>query len=163
MNKAVFLDRDGVINDDTGHYYIFKPKHFKLNIDILESVKLLNSNNYKVIVITNQGGISKNEYSHTDVAKVHSKLLDLFINSGGEITDIYYCPHHSNLEACICRKPDSLMIEKAISIHNIDISKSYFIGDNERDFLAGKKAGLKSFKIKTNSSILKLCKQIVKE
>ena len=51
MNKAVFLDRDGVINDDTGHYYIFKPKHFKLNIDILESVKLLNSNNYKVIVI----------------------------------------------------------------------------------------------------------------
>ncbi len=163
QNKAIFLDRDGVVNNDTGHYYIYKPDDFVFNKDIIEVLSILKKNNFLTILITNQGGIAKKKYSFNDVELVHKKMQDELLQNNAEFTDIYYCPHHSDIEKCLCRKPDSLMIEKAIAKYNIDITKSYFIGDKQTDIEAGEKAGLKSFKIEKNTSILSIIKKIIYE
>ncbi len=149
-NKAVFLDRDGVINNDVGHYYIYKKEHFKLNENVILNLKKIQENGFLLIIISNQGGISKGIYEKKDVEKVHNFLKKIFEKNGIFLKEIYYCPHHNDFENCICRKPDSLLLEKAISRFNIDVSKSYFVGDSERDIIAGKKVGLKTIKIEKN-------------
>ncbi|TRX70885.1 D-glycero-beta-D-manno-heptose 1,7-bisphosphate 7-phosphatase [Carboxylicivirga sp. M1479] len=160
-NKAVFIDRDGVINNDEGHYYIYKTKDFKINNGIVEGLQLLQKAGYKLFIITNQGGIAKGEYSEDDVEKVHGYFLGEMFDEDIRITDIYYCPHHSDIEACDCRKPSPGMILQAIDEHQIDKSKSFLIGDSDRDIEAGEAACLKQcFKIESNSSIVSICKQI---
>ncbi|MBS2212884.1 HAD family hydrolase [Carboxylicivirga mesophila] len=161
--KAVFIDRDGVINNDEGHYYIYKIKDFKLNEGIIEGLKLLQNAGYKLFVITNQGGIAKGEYTEDDVEMVHGHFLQLMFDNDIRITDIYYCPHHDSVEPCDCRKPQPGMIIQAIEEHQIDKSQSYLIGDSERDIEAGKAAGLKQcFLIDKNSSIIPVCQTIIK-
>jgi D,D-heptose 1,7-bisphosphate phosphatase len=157
--KAVFLDRDGVINNGD-LYYTYKVQDFIFIPDIFEALYLLQEKGFLLFVITNQGGISKGVYTHEDVRLVHQYMLDSFKKKNIDIQEVYYCPHHDSIEKCICRKPDSGNIEKAIARFNIDISQSYMIGDSERDILAGKKAGLKTFKIEKNDSILQICQQI---
>lgn len=162
MNKAVFIDRDGVINNDEGHYYIYKTKDFKLNIGLIEGLQLLQSNCFKIIVVTNQGGVAKGEYTEAEVATVHNYFLELMQKEGIEISAIYYCPHHDKVMNCTCRKPKPGMILQGIKEHNIDVQNSYLIGDSPRDIEAGEKAGLKQcFKIEANHSILPICKTIV--
>jgi D-glycero-D-manno-heptose 1,7-bisphosphate phosphatase len=153
MQKAIFIDRDGVINNDTGHYYIYKPEHFVLNNGLVEVLQKWQQKGYIFIVITNQGGIARGTYTKGDVEKVHSKFLSLMGENNINITEIYYCPHHNKFEKCICRKPDSLLFEKAIARFNIDIKKSYMIGDSVKDIEAAKKVGLKAVKIDTNESL----------
>ena len=162
-NKALFIDRDGVINNDVGHYYIYKENDFVLNNGIIEGLLKIQKHNYLIIVITNQGGIAKKKYSNIDVELVHHKMIREFSNNGIIITDIFYCPHHSDLEKCLCRKPDSLLIEKAIARYNIDVKKSFLIGDKESDINAGKKVGIQSYIVKKNTSILPIIKQILNE
>lgn len=162
MNKAVFIDRDGVINNDEGHYYIYKPKDFRLNEGILQGLKLLQDAGYKLIVITNQGGIAKGQYTEDNVEMVHGHFLQVMFDNGIRITDIYYCPHHDSVEDCDCRKPKPGMILQAIDEHNIDPKQSYLIGDSPRDIEAGERAGLKQcFQIESNHSILPVCQTII--
>lgn len=164
MNKAVFIDRDGVINNDEGHYYIFKPKDFKLNYDIVEGLKSLQNAGYKLIIITNQGGIAKGEYSEDDVERVHGHFLQEMFDNDIRITDIYYCPHHHTVEECDCRKPKPGMILQAMDEHDIDPKQSYLIGDSPRDIEAGSAAGLKQcYKIEANTSILPACNSILEQ
>ena len=160
MQKAVFLDRDGVINNGD-LYYTYKTEDFKFNPDVFEALSLLVKHDYLLIVITNQGGIAKGIYTHKNVQSLHNYMIDELQKQQIRITEVYYCPHHDSIEKCICRKPDSGNIEKAIARFRIDVSKSYMIGDSERDILAGKKAGLKTFKIEKNESILAICKEII--
>jgi len=162
-NKAVFIDRDGVINNDEGHYYIYKKKDFKINPGIIEGLQLLQAAGFKLFVITNQGGVAKGEYTEDDVEIVHGHFLQTMFDNDIRITDIYYCPHHSDIEACDCRKPQPGMILQAMEEHQIDEKQSYLIGDSDRDIEAGKAAGLKQcFKIESNSSILPACETIIK-
>ncbi|MCT4587986.1 MAG: HAD family hydrolase [Carboxylicivirga sp.] len=163
-HKAVFIDRDGVINNDEGHYYIHKVKDFKLNDGIIEGLKKLQDAGYKLFVITNQGGVAKGEYSEDDVERIHGHFLQIMFDNDIRITDIYYCPHHDSLEACDCRKPQPGMILQAIDEHQIDASKAYLIGDSERDIQAGEAAGLKQcFLIDKNTSILPVVDTIIKQ
>ena len=162
MNKAVFIDRDGVINNDSNHYYIYKIEDFNINTGIIDALKILVKNGYLLIGITNQGGISKNIYTKTDVEVVHDFFNKTMLNNSIEFSEIYYCPHHSDIENCLCRKPNSLMLEKAIARFNIDVTKSFLIGDSSRDIEAGKKVGLTCFKINANENILPICESIVK-
>ena len=163
-NKAVFIDRDGVINNDEGHYYIYKVKDFKLNNGIIEGLKMIQEVGFKLFVITNQGGVAKGEYTEDDVERVHGHFLQMMFDNDIRITDIYYCPHHDAVEECDCRKPKPGMILQAIDEHQIDKENSFLIGDSERDILAGEAAGLKQcFLIKTNSSILPVCESIIKQ
>jgi D-glycero-D-manno-heptose 1,7-bisphosphate phosphatase len=160
MNKAVCIDRDGVINSDEGHYYIFKTKDFKINDGIIPSLKMLQDAGYLLIIISNQSGIAKGIYSRSDTDKVHDFLIKILKNEKINITEIYYCPHHPDQGRCICRKPDSLMLEKAIARFDIDVNKSYLIGDSERDIEAAVKAGLKGIKVDKNSNIYNVCLSI---
>lgn len=154
MNKAIFIDRDGVINSDIGHYYIFKPEDFVLNDGIVDALKAFQNAGYMLIVISNQGGVDKGQYTCNDVDKVHQKMCDLLQRKGVVITAIYYCPHHTDIQKCLCRKPLNLNIEKAIARFGIDRNSSWMIGDSPRDIRAGKSSGLHTLKINSNENLL---------
>jgi D-glycero-D-manno-heptose 1,7-bisphosphate phosphatase len=153
MNKAIFFDRDGVINDETGHYYITHPKDFILNRGVIELLKWLKSEGFLLIIITNQGGISRGFYTKQDTMLIHSRMVELLNKNGIVIDEIYYCPHHPENERCICRKPDTVQIEKAITRFSINPEESFFVGDRDTDIEAGKKAGLKTIQVKTNQDM----------
>jgi D-glycero-D-manno-heptose 1,7-bisphosphate phosphatase len=160
MNKAIFLDRDGVINRERGEYTFLKDD-FILTAGLIDALKILIEKGYLLIVITNQGGIAKDIYSFYDVENIHNYLKTTLEKEDIKLTEIYYCPHHPDLGKCLCRKPGSLMLEKAIARFNIDASKSYFIGDNDRDIEAGIGAGVQTIKIESNSSLSAITNQIV--
>jgi len=160
MKKVIFLDRDGVINSDVGHYYIYKPEDFVINQGIIEGLQILKSQGFEFVVISNQGGISRGTYTKNDVELVHAKLRKELAIHQISLLEIYYCPHHSDLEKCLCRKPNSLMIEKAAARFQINLSQSFFIGDNQKDMQAAKNAGVKGILIESNQSILSILPQI---
>lgn len=159
MRKVIFLDRDGVINFEPGDY-TFEVDKFDIIDGLFEALKILKEKGYQFIVITNQGGISKQIYNHSDVNSVHLYMQECFTQAGIDLLDIYYCPHHAVNEKCICRKPDSLMLEKAVARYNIDKSKSYFIGDSRRDVLAAEKVGITAIQINVNDSLKNYLTQI---
>jgi D-glycero-D-manno-heptose 1,7-bisphosphate phosphatase len=158
MKRVVFLDRDGVINFEPDDY-TYEVSKFRILDGLFEGVHALKERGYEFIVITNQGGISKGIYNHTDVISVHDYMQSKFAEAGIELLDIYYCPHHAVNEKCICRKPDSLMLEKAIARYNVDKSDAYFVGDSRRDVLAAEKAGIKGIKIEKNDSLFNYIEQ----
>jgi D-glycero-D-manno-heptose 1,7-bisphosphate phosphatase len=151
MNKAVFLDRDGVINVERG--YTSTLEDFKILPDVFEVLQLFQQKGYLLIVISNQGGIAKGLYSIADVEVLHSFMTKEMKKNNITLTEIYYCQHHPDVTHCICRKPDSLFVEKALARFNIDAGKSYFIGDKERDIQAAEKGGVKGILIQANSSL----------
>lgn len=158
-SKAVFLDRDGVINDGT-LYYTYRPADFTLNPGVTEGLRLLQDAGYKLIVVTNQGGIAKGEYSDADVAATHAYMLQLLADAGIYIDGVYYCPHHSDVAPCSCRKPAPGLILSAIAEHGIDPATSILIGDSRRDIEAAEAAGVAGIKISKNENILPYCQQI---
>ncbi len=162
IHKAVFIDRDGVINSDEGHYYIYRVEDFKLNPDLPQALKLLADNGFILVVVTNQGGVAKGEYTLEDVEKVHNHLRKLLATEDVELDAIYVCPHHHSIAPCECRKPSPFMILKGLNEFDIDPKRSFMIGDSTRDIEAGEAAGLREcFKVPKNTSILDVCKLIV--
>ncbi|MGJ3235070.1 D-glycero-alpha-D-manno-heptose-1,7-bisphosphate 7-phosphatase [Marivirga sp.] len=150
VNKCVFLDRDGVLNTERGEY-TFQIKDFEIIDHVKEALELLKEDGYLLIVITNQAGIAKGLYKREDVAKCHEYLQT---ETGDLIDDIYFCPHHPTTTESLLRKPDSLMIEKAMAKWDIDPDKSFLIGDSFRDLDASENAGVRGIlvgdKEKTN-------------
>lgn len=149
MNKAIFLDRDGVINKDNANY-TYRVEDFILLDGVLDVLQILRDKGYLFIVITNQAGIARNVYTHNDVARVHEFLLAKLSEQSILVSEIYYCPHYTETGNCICRKPDSLLIEKALARFSIDAAQSYFIGDRNRDIEAAAKAGVRGIKVDTD-------------
>ncbi len=144
--KAAFLDRDGVINEDYG--YVHQIEAFKFCEGALEGLKLLKSQNYLLIIVTNQSGIDRGLFSEFDYKKLTKQYLKKLSEKGLNIDAIYHCPHHPNyseeiFKYCNCRKPKPGMILDASKEFNIDLSNSIIIGDSERDLKAGKNAGIK--------------------
>jgi len=162
MSKAVFLDRDGVINKELGHY-CEKVEDFEILQDVGKAIKVLKEAGFLVIIISNQGGIAKVLYTEDDVNAMHKKLCDYLSNFGTTIDDFYFCPHHDSISKCLCRKPNSLMIEKAMAVYDINPAQSYMIGDGKRDIEAAERAGIKGILIESNSGILEICKKIASE
>lgn len=159
MKKAVFLDRDGVINAERGDY-TWKKSDFVFNPDIKEALQQLKHKGFLLIIITNQGGIAKKIYSNQEFLDLTQWMLDKLNASEPLITDFYYCPHHPQTGLCLCRKPLSLLIERAVSRYQIDPSLSFMIGDQDRDVEAAEKLGIKSIKIRSNSSLLAILEEI---
>jgi D-glycero-D-manno-heptose 1,7-bisphosphate phosphatase len=158
MKKAVFLDRDGVINCETA-YYVFEKEKLKFTPDLFDFLKKI-QDQYILVIISNQGGIAKELYTKKQANNFNHHLIAELEKEGIQISEIYYCPHHNEIEPCLCRKPDSLLLEKAIARFNIDIKSSYFIGDSTRDMEAGNKIGLNTIKVDKDSSLMKIINQI---
>ncbi len=151
-NKAVFLDRDGVLIRERGDY-TWLLEDVTINEGVEESLKTLSDAGFLLIVISNQSGISKGLYNKQEADYIHLHLERNFNLKGIKILEYYYCPHHPSVSNCICRKPDSLLLEKAMARFRINPAKSWFIGDADRDMEAGKKAGVQTFKLDVNASL----------
>ncbi|WP_251621505.1 D-glycero-alpha-D-manno-heptose-1,7-bisphosphate 7-phosphatase [Odoribacter lunatus] len=159
--KAVFLDRDGTLNSDEGHYYIYKPEDFVFNPGVIEGLKRLQKAGFLLFVVTNQGGIAKGIYTHEDVKRVHDYMCSILANHGVSIDKIYYCPHHESVESCICRKPSPYMINQAIEEFGIDKNQAWMIGDGKRDVEAAEAAGIKAILIQKNQNLIPAIEQIL--
>lgn len=151
MMKAVFLDRDGVINVERG--YTHRLEDFVILPDLIEVLQLLQKKGYLLVIVSNQSGIAKGLYKQSEVEILHKFMADEFIKNGITLSEIYYCIHHPDVSKCICRKPDSLFVEKALARFDINAEQSYFIGDKERDIEAAEKAGVKGILIEANISL----------
>jgi len=155
-NKAIFLDRDGVLNKERGTY-TFRIEDFYIEKGVIEALEKFKKIGYLLIVVTNQGGIAKGLYNKSDVKKCFQYLQK---ESNYLIDAHYYSPYHDLFSDSLSRKPDSLMIEKATAKFNIELQSSWIIGDSERDILAGEKKGLRGVLItkqakKKSSAMLK--------
>ncbi|MEO6851226.1 MAG: HAD family hydrolase [Mucilaginibacter sp.] len=152
-NKAVFLDRDGVLNKEMGDY-VCRLEDFQVLEQNIEPLKILKDKGYLLIVATNQGGLAKGWYTESELGKMHAHLKDVYAKHGVEFTDIFYCPHHPNFTGeCDCRKPKPGLLLRGIEKYNIDPAQSYFIGDRERDVEAGTAAGVKGILINSDQPI----------
>ncbi len=153
MKKAIFLDRDGVIINNREQYYIWKTEQMHLVDGIAENLQMLVLKGFQIFIVTNQGGISKGLYSRKDIQHLHQELTETFRKNQVEISEIACCPHHPEVEKCLCRKPGSLMIDKLIAKHGISKEGSYFIGDSETDMEAAKNAGIRGIRIIPNQNM----------
>lgn len=160
-NKAVFLDRDGVLNRELGRY-VCGPEDLEILPGVPEALKSFREKGYLLVVITNQAGIAKGLYSHETLQRMHEKLEGELGRAGVRLDAIYYSPQHPDYSGrSLCRKPGSLMLEKAMARFCIDASRSCFIGDRERDMQAAAAAGVKGILIPSNSSLLKVVEQVL--
>jgi D-glycero-D-manno-heptose 1,7-bisphosphate phosphatase len=154
MNKAVFLDRDGVINRKGTGYYIYRIEDFYFNEGVKEALGYFISVGYILIIITNQGGIARGIFSKTQLEELHKHMVQQLAESDIRITGIYYCPHHPDVSSCLCRKPGTLLFEQAIQKFDIDPEASFMIGDSEIDIQAAEKLGIKGILIPTNGNMM---------
>lgn len=149
--KAVFLDRDGVINQKPPeHDYVKNWTEFKFIPGIEELIKKVNLKGYLVIVITNQRGIARGLVAEKTIQKIHRKMISELKKKGAIIDAVCYCPHNIE-EKCKCRKPKPGMILKAAKDFNIDLKRSILIGDDKNDIIAGNKAGCKTIFLRNHN------------
>ena len=139
--KTIFLDRDGVINKEVN--YLYKIDDFEFTDGIFDVCLYFLNLGYKIIIITNQSGISRGYYNHSDYQKVTQWMLDQFKYKNINILDVFHCPHGPD-STCDCRKPKPGMFLKAKDKHNTDMEKSWLIGDNEIDVIAANEAGIEN-------------------
>jgi D,D-heptose 1,7-bisphosphate phosphatase len=144
--KALFLDRDGIVNIDYGH--VFKKEDFIFVDGIFELCKFFQDNGYLIFIVTNQAGIAKNYYDENDFKILTEWMLKEFSKNGINISDVYYCPHHPTegngkyLQKCYCRKPAPKMLTDIQEKYKISLKNSILIGDKETDIEAGERAGI---------------------
>ena len=142
LKKALFLDRDGVINVD--HDYVHKAEEFEFIDGIFELCKYYQNLGFMIFVITNQSGISRGYYSEDDFSKLSSWMISEFARHSVDVKKVYHCPHHPDTSGeCSCRKPHAGMLLDAKEEFDVDLENSVLVGDRERDIEAGIKAGLK--------------------
>lgn len=149
MKKALFLDRDGVINREIGDY-ICTPEDFEFNPGVLAFLKEVTALGYHLVIITNQGGIAKGLYSASTYAAITQKMLTGLASVGVVPDAVYHCPHHPDFGRCLCRKPAGLLIQKALARFKYDASQCFMLGDQERDVEAANAAGIAARKIISN-------------
>lgn len=148
MVKAVFLDRDGIVNIDKR--YVHRKEEFEFTDGIFELCKFFQERNFLIFVITNQAGIGRGYYTEDDFSVLTDWMKNRFKENGILITDVYYCPHHPKNGIgkykidCECRKPNPGMILEIAEKHSVDLSSSVLIGDKTSDIEAGISAKIKN-------------------
>lgn len=139
--KSIFLDRDGVLNIDTG--YTYKINDFIPTPHVIEGLKTLTDCGYLLFIITNQSGIGRGHYAETDMHRFHAYMLNYFSTFGITIEEIYFCPHTPE-DGCDCRKPSTKFIIEAEKKYNVDLENSFVIGDRDTDMRMAHAVGVKS-------------------
>ena len=147
MNRALFLDRDGVINEDQEDY-VKSWEEFRFIKGVRQALKKIHQAGISVVVITNQSVIGRGIITEADLSALHVRMLGTIKKAGGEILKIYYCPHHPDAH-CQCRKPRIGMLKKAAREFNLDLKKCLFVGDALKDIQAGKRAGCRTLLVQT--------------
>ena len=167
MKKSFFFDRDGVIN--INKRYIHKNSDFIIFPGVEKAIKYLNDKNFIVIIITNQSGIGRGIYSENKFFEIQNILNRKLAKHNAKINDVFFCPHHPKYglgkfkKNCLFRKPNNMMMEKAINKWGIDRKKSFMIGDQMSDLMCAKKSNIKFFfkeKINLYYQIKKILKNI---
>jgi D,D-heptose 1,7-bisphosphate phosphatase len=152
-HRAIFLDRDGTINEEVG--YLDDLDKLKIIPEAFEAVRLINAAKMKAVIITNQAGVARGLFTEDFVKAVNKYLHAEFLKENALIDAFYYCPHHPTegnapyRRGCDCRKPAPGMLFQAAREMNIDLTRSYIIGDRYNDMEAGKKVGVKGILVKT--------------
>lgn len=143
MVNCVFLDRDGVLNEELG-FQVTSFDQFVIQKGVAESLKRLKASGFLLIVVTNQSGIAKGTYDEGFVMQCHHAIQEVSDNA---LDDIYFAPGYDSVSKSLSRKPGSLMLERAIAKHEINVTTSWMIGDRESDMIPAKKMGLKTIQI----------------
>jgi D-glycero-D-manno-heptose 1,7-bisphosphate phosphatase len=147
MNKAAFLDRDGVINRRAPEGdYITRWEELKFLPGVAEAIGLLNRSGFLVIMVTNQRCVAKGITTLAEVKALHHKMCAELALAGAQVDEVYCCPHDT-APPCDCRKPEPGMLLEAAQVHGITLAESWMIGDSESDIQAGRKAGCKTVRI----------------
>ena len=153
MEKIVFLDRDGTLNEEVN--YLHRTEDLRLLPGVPEALAGLKDAGFKLIVVTNQAGVARGYYTEEDVKHLHDHMNGLLKPYGAELDAFYYCPHHPEYgigkykRSCSCRKPGTGMFEMAARDFSIDRAASFMIGDKLLDVEAGKRFGLTSILVGT--------------
>jgi len=160
-NRAIFLDRDGVVNVEKN--FVLSPEEMELINEAPEAIRKINDSVFLAVVITNQSAVARNLISLDELDRIHQKMMDDLKAQGAYLDGIYYCPHHPGydkskgnslfIQDCYCRKPKPGMLEQAAEELNLDLKNSVLIGDAERDILAGKEAGCTTIGVRTGRNI----------
>ncbi len=154
MNRAVFLDRDGVITKEPP-YYAHKIDQLELIPKSAEAIRLLNESGFEVIVVSNQAGVARGYYQEKDIETYNNAMKRQLEEKGARIDALYYCPHHPGAAIekyktdCECRKPKPGMLKRAERDLNLDLKRSFLIGDKMSDIEAGYRAGCKTILVLT--------------
>lgn len=147
MSRAVFLDRDGVINRRPPEGdYITRWEDFHILPGVAEGISLLNHAGFSVIVVTNQRCVAKGQITEADLQKMHERMTDVLARAGAKIDETFYCPHDIE-PPCDCRKPAPGMLLSAARSRGIDLRASWMIGDSDNDVQAGRNAGCKAARV----------------
>ena len=149
--KTVFVDRDGVINQERSDY-VKSISELEIYPNVAENIKLLKDAGFLVIVITNQSAVNRGIISHEMINQIHNSIQDHLKKYGTFLDGFYYCPHTPN-ENCNCRKPKPGLLQQAILELNIDLNSSWMIGDSDSDIEAADSIGCKAIKINDNFSL----------
>jgi D-glycero-D-manno-heptose 1,7-bisphosphate phosphatase len=151
MNKAAFLDRDGVINTKapTEGQYITSWEEMHILPGVVEAIALLNRANFRVIVVSNQRCVAKGLITTTELDSIHQRMCEGLARAGATVHGVYYCPHDLQ-PPCTCRKPQPGLLLEAGRTHDIDLSASWMIGDSDKDVEAGRNAGCKTARLVTS-------------
>ena len=153
MNKAVFLDRDGVINRRPPEgQYVTRWQELQFLPGVPEAIILLTGAGYEVYVVTNQRGVAKGLPTQDDLESIHRRMYQELADAGAVITKVYYCPHEKE-PPCSCRKPAPGMLLTAAQSHNLDLASSWMIGDSDIDVEAGRNAGCKTVRIAPRDAV----------
>jgi histidinol-phosphate phosphatase family protein len=154
MKRAVFLDRDGVINRGAGEgNYITRWEDFEFLPGAAQAIASLAQAGWAVIVVSNQRGVAKGLLSIAELETIHQRMLGELAKAGAGLDGIYYCPHEIE-PACECRKPAPGMLLRAAREHQIDIAASWMVGDSETDMEAGRRAGCRTLRITGGAPML---------
>ena len=156
INKACFLDRDGVLNEDIG--YLHKSEDFKWIDGAVEAIKLLKKNNFLVIVITNQSGISRGYFTSKDVTNLHEWMNKILKKEGIQINDFFFSEDLPNNNPESRRKPSPKMINEAVEKYSLDKTRCFMVGDKKTDLIAAKNASIKGFLFEGGNLSVKISK-----
>ena len=167
MIRAIFFDRDGVLNEEVG--YLWEIEKFKWIDGAREAVKFCNERKILTVVVTNQGGIARGLYTAADVENLHGFMQKSLAEIGAHLDGFYFCPHHPEgvvekfSVVCDCRKPKPGLILRACEDFKIDPAQAILFGDTDRDILAARAAGLRAGIFFTEGNLLEAIKKFFEE
>jgi D-glycero-D-manno-heptose 1,7-bisphosphate phosphatase len=150
--KLIVLDRDGVLNQERGEH-TYRPQDLAMVEGIGEALALLAGEGFQFAVATNQSGIALGLYTLGQMHQIHEAIASYLGQYGVCIAAFYYCPHHPSAGKCLCRKPNSGMLERAVARLGAQVAQSWMIGDKHRDVEAGSRIGLNTLLIPSNSDL----------